>query len=199
MKTVRRISQILFLLFFFFLFLAATYPLRIKIPVDLFLRMDPLIGLSAMVSARAFVETFLWAIGVLILTIPLGRYFCGWVCPMGTTLDLTSYVFKRRAGKKYPKLKYLKYMILIFLLVGAVFSSQLFWFFDPIALFTRSIELAVWPIITLITTAIYGFAFKLFSYPDWLGKVHNFFSSTLLPDQLNFFRMSGWVLLIFLA
>ena len=148
MKTVRRISQVLFLLFFFFLFLAATYPLRIKIPVDLFLRMDPLIGLSAMVSARAFVETFLWAIGVLLLTIPLGRYFCGWVCPMGTALDVTSYVFKNKAGKSYPKLKYLKYMILIFLLVGAVFSAQLIWVFDPVALFTRSIELSVWPIIT---------------------------------------------------
>ena len=199
MKTVRRISQIIFLLFFFFLFLAATYPLRIKIPVDLFLRMDPLIGLSAMVSARAFVETFLWAVGVLLLTIPLGRYFCGWVCPMGTALDVTSYVFKNKAGKSYPKLKYLKYMILIFLLVGAVFSAQLIWVFDPVALFTRSIELSVWPIITWVSTAIFGLAFQVLSYPDWLGSVHNFFSSTLLPDQLNFFRMSGWVLLIFLA
>jgi polyferredoxin len=199
LKTIRRISQILFLLFFFFLFLSATYPLKITIPVDLFLRMDPLIGISAMVSARAWVGTFIWAIFVLALTIPLGRYFCGWICPMGTTLDVTSYIFKNKAGRSYRKLKYVKYMILFFLLVGAVFSSQLIWFLDPIALFTRSVELAVWPIVTLISTTIFGIFFQLFSYPDWLTKVHNFFSSTLLPDQLNFFRMSGWVLLIFFA
>lgn len=199
LKTLRRISQILFLLFFFFLFLAASYPLKIKIPVDLFLRMDPLIGLSAMISARAFIETFIWAIFVLALTIPLGRFFCGWVCPLGTTLDVTSFVFKNKAGRSYPKLKYIKYMILISLLIGAVFSSQLFWFFDPVALFTRSITLSIWPIITLLSSKLFGLAFQVTSFQDGLSKMHNFFSSTLLPDQLTFFRMSGWVLLIFLA
>ncbi len=199
MKTVRRITQILFLVFFFFLFLSATYPLKIAVPVDLFLRADPLIGLSVVLSARAWIGTFLWAMFALILTIPLGRYFCGWICPMGTTLDVTSYVFRNKPGKSYPKLKYLKYALLIFLLVGAVFSAQLFWFFDPIALFTRSIELSVWPVLTLISTTIFGLFFQLLSYPDWLSKIHNFFSSTLLPDQVNLFRMSGWVLLIFLA
>jgi MauM/NapG family ferredoxin protein len=199
LKTVRRITQIIFLLFFFFLFLSATYPLKIIIPVDFFLRLDPLVALSAMVSARAWVGGFIWAILALVLTIALGRYFCGWICPLGTTLDVTSYAFKNKAGKSFRKLRYLKYAILIFLLVGAVFSSQLFWFFDPMALFTRSIELAVWPLITLISTNVFGFFFKLLSYPDWLGRVFNFFSSSLLPDQVNLFRMSGWFLLIFLA
>jgi polyferredoxin len=197
LKTVRRITQILFLLFFFFLFLSATYPLKIKIPVDLFLRADPLIALSAMLSARVWIGSFIWAVFVLALTMPLGRYFCGWICPLGTSLDVTSYVFKNRPGRSYRRLRYLKYMILVFLLVGAVFSSQLFWTFDPIALFTRSVELSVWPIITLISTGIFGFFFKLLSFPDWLSSINNFFSSTLLPDQLNFFRMSGWVLVIF--
>jgi polyferredoxin/formate hydrogenlyase subunit 6/NADH:ubiquinone oxidoreductase subunit I len=199
LKILRRISQISFLLFFIFLFLVASYPLKIKIPVDLFLRMDPLIALSSIVSARAFINTFIWAFFVLALTIPLGRYFCGWVCPLGTTLDVTSFVFKNKAGKSYPKLRYVKYMILIFLLIGALFSSQLFWFFDPIALLTRSITLSVWPIITLIFGTVFGLGFRVTSLQDWLSNLQNFFSSTLLPDQLTFFRMSGWALLIFLA
>jgi len=199
LKTLRRISQIFLLLFFIFLFLIASYPLKIKIPVDLFLRMDPLIALSSMVSARAFINTFIWAFLVLALTIPLGRYFCGWVCPLGTTLDVTSYIFKNKAGRSYPQLRYLKYMVLIFLLIGALFSSQLIWFLDPIALLTRSVTLSIWPIITLISSTIFGLGFRVTSLQDWLSNMQNFFSSTLLPEQLTFFKMSGWVLLIFLA
>ena len=199
MKTTRRIVQIFLLLFFIFLFLAASYPLKIKIPVDFFLRMDPLIALSSMLSARAFIGTFIWAFFILALTIPLGRYFCGWVCPLGTTLDITSHIFKRKSGRSYPKFRYIKYSILIFLLVGALFSSQLIWFFDPIALLTRSIAISVWPIVTLASGTIFDTAFRLTFLQDFLSNMQNLFSSTFLPDELTFFRMAGWVFLIFLA
>jgi len=199
LKTTRRIVQIFLLLFFIFLFLAASYPLKIKFPIDFFLRMDPLIALSSMVSARAFIGTFIWAFLVLALTVPLGRYFCGWVCPLGTSLDVTSYIFKNKAGKRYPKLKYFKYAVLVFLLVGALFSSQLIWFLDPIALLTRSITISVWPIVTLITSTVFGFAFRFAFLQDWLSSLQNLFSSTFLPEQITFFRMSGLVLLILFA
>ena len=199
MKTIRRISQILFVLFFLLLFLSASYPLKIKFPVDFFLRMDPLLAISSLVSARAFINTFIWAFFILILTIPLGRFFCGWICPLGTTLDTVSFVFKNKTGKSYCKLRPLKYFILLFLLIGAIFSSQLVWFFDPIALTTRSLTLTIFPIVTVITNGLFSLLFNISFLQDWLIKVHGFFSATFLPGQLTFFRMSGWVLLIFLA
>lgn len=118
---------------------------------------------------------------------------------MGTTLDVTSFIFKNKVGRSYTRLKYLKYMVLVFLLAGAVFSAQLFWFFDPIALFTRSITLSVWPIITLLSSTVFDLGFRITWLQDGLSNAQNFFSSTLLPDQLMFFRMSGWILLILLA
>ncbi len=199
MKTVRRVSQIFFLLFFLLLFLSATYPLKFKIPVDFFFRLDPLLAISSMVSARAFISTFIWALFILILTIVLGRFFCGWVCPLGTTLDSVSFIFKNKAGRSYKKIKWLKYGILIFLLIGAIFSSQVVWFFDPIALIARSLTLTIFPIATLIANALFGLLFNLESLQGPLIKVQGLFSSTFLPSELTFFRMSGWVLLIFLA
>jgi len=199
LKTTRRISQIFFLLFFLLLFLSATYPLKFKIPVDFFFRMDPLLAISSMVSARAFINTFIWAFFILILTVPLGRYFCGWICPLGTTLDSVSFIFKKKAGKSYKKIRWLKYAILIFLLIGAVFSSQLVWFFDPLALLARSLTLTILPIITVITNGLLALLFDVDFLQDPLIKMQGFFSSTFLPTELTFFRMSGWVLLIFLA
>jgi polyferredoxin/Pyruvate/2-oxoacid:ferredoxin oxidoreductase delta subunit len=199
LKTIRRISQIFFLLFFLLLFFSATYPLKLKIPVDFFFRLNPLLAISSMVSARAFINTFLWAFFIVILTIFLGRIFCGWICPLGTTLDTVSFVSKNKAGKSYGKLRSLKYFILIFLLIGAIFSSQLVWFFDPLALLARSLTLTLLPIVTVITSGLFALLFNVGFLQDPLIKLQGFFSSTFLPTQLTFFRMSGWVLLIFLA
>jgi polyferredoxin len=199
LKTIRRISQVFFLLFFFLLFLSATYPLKFKIPVDFFFRLNPLLAISSMVSARALIDTFIWAFFIVILTIFLGRIFCGWICPLGTTLDTVSFVSKNKAGKSYGKLRSLKYFILIFLLIGAIFSSQLVWFFDPLALMARSLTLTLLPIVTVITSGLFALLFNVGFLQDPLIKLQGFFSSTFLPTQLTFFRMSGWVLLIFLA
>ncbi len=199
MKALRRITQIILFLFFLYLFFAASYPLTSKIPVDLFLRFDPLLALSSIISSRTFITTFIWAFLLLALTIPLGRVFCGWVCPLGTLLDLTSYVTKNKMGKSLKKLQPLKYYILFFLLVGAIFSTQLIWFLDPLAIITRSLTLSIFPIVTLLFSSIFSGLFSLGLLQDFLLKIHSLLSSTLLPEQLTFFRFSGWILLILLV
>lgn len=199
MKTLRRITQILFLLFFIYLFFIASYPLSTKIPVDLFLRADPLIAISAIVSSRAFISTFFLSLILVLITLPLGRVFCGWACPLGTSLDIFSYIFKNKAGKSLKKILSLKYYILIFLLIGAIFSSQLIWFLDPMALFTRSLTLSVFPIITGFFTLLLNLLFQFTFLQDWLSKLQLLLSSTVLPTQVNFFRMSSLILLIILV
>ena len=199
MRSLRRIAQIIFLLFFLYLFLASTYPLVTKIPVDLFLRSDPLIALSSIVSARSYIDTFVFALILLIITIPLGRYFCGWVCPLGTTLDVVSYITKNKVGKSLKKLSSLKYYLLIFLSIGILFASPLVWFLDPLSLLTRSLTLSLFPIVTLIFTQLFNLGFRMGTSQDFLANLQLFLSSTLLPTTLTFFRFSGWILLILSA
>ena len=84
----RRLIQIsLFFLFLFLLWLAA-YPLPSRIDVDLFLRLDPLVSLGSMGAARVFIPGLAWALVMLGLTAILGRVFCGYLCPLGSTLVL---------------------------------------------------------------------------------------------------------------
>jgi len=42
----------------------------------------------------------------ILLTIALGRFFCGWICPVGTILDLISTVKKRKPKLSLHSLKY---------------------------------------------------------------------------------------------
>jgi len=50
---------------------------------------DPLAGAEAILSSRTFYRPLLWSLLIpLILTILLGRVFCGWICPMNTLLEV---------------------------------------------------------------------------------------------------------------
>jgi ferredoxin-type protein NapH len=50
---------------------------------------DPLAGLEAIVSSRAFYRPLIYSLLIPIaITLILGRVFCGWICPMNTLLEL---------------------------------------------------------------------------------------------------------------
>jgi len=52
---------------------------------------------------------------------------------------------------------------------------------------------------TLIFTSIFAGLFGLTFLQDFLLRIQTSLSSTLLPEQMTFFRFAGWVLLIFLV
>lgn len=129
MRSLRRASQALSLLVFLWLFLKAGYP---------YLR---------------FVQKLLPALIILRLTIPLGRFFCGWICPLGTIIDIGDH-FIRRGNK--GKSSQWKLVLLIFLLVSSLISVQLVWFFDPIALLNRVLTTSFYPLLIYILDKIPG-------------------------------------------
>ncbi|MGR3317555.1 MAG: DUF6599 family protein [Candidatus Anammoxibacter sp.] len=57
-----------------------------------------------MIAARQIIINFWPALIVLISTIILGRYFCSWVCPFGTTIDITDKFFLQKRNKKNENL-----------------------------------------------------------------------------------------------
>ena len=68
------------------------------LPADLFFRLDPLAGIAGMIAARQIVPALLIGAAVmLVATLLLGRVWCGWLCPLGTVLDVTP----ARHSKRY--------------------------------------------------------------------------------------------------
>ncbi|MFH1438053.1 MAG: 4Fe-4S binding protein, partial [Pseudomonadota bacterium] len=198
MRNARRIVQVLFLLFFVQLFLAASYPLEPLVPVDLFLRTNPLVALSTMISSRSIITPCLWSIALILLTIPMGRVFCGWACPLGTLLDGASTLFRNKAEKNHHRLRSLKYYLLVVILIASIFTLQLTWTLDPITLITRTLTLSLFPAATMASTSIFNRLFRLDFLQDTLGQLQMKLNSTLLPDEPALFHWSGLVLLIFL-
>jgi polyferredoxin len=142
---LRRISQCAFLALFLFLLLWGTGP-------SFFLRADPLAALLNALSTRALYRGLLWSLAILLPTLFLGRFFCGWICPLGTLNHFFGNLrSERKRGRallesnRYKSWQKLKYYLLIGGLAAALAGSGILGLLDPIALAIRSFTLAVFP------------------------------------------------------
>jgi polyferredoxin len=142
---LRRISQCVFLALFLLLLFWGTGP-------SPFLRTDPLAALLNGLSTRALYRGLLWSLAILIPTLFLGRFFCGWICPLGTLNHFFGNLrSERKRGRallesnRYKPWQKLKYYILIAGLAAALLGSGILGLLDPISLAIRSFTLAVFP------------------------------------------------------
>ena len=157
---LRRISQIFFLaLFLGLLFLTSLRPsadasseIHLRAPVRLFFDWDPLVALVNALAGHALYRGLLWSLLILVPTLFFGRFFCGWICPMGTLQQwIGSWHSESKRGKqridsnRYKRWQTGKYVLLIAGLVAALTGSAAIGWFDPFSLLVRSFGLALLP------------------------------------------------------
>ncbi len=154
----RRISQGFFLALFIWLAVVATVGDRLwqlrGWPVGWILSLDPLAALGTVLATHTLFAPLLWAMGVLALTLFVGRFFCGFACPLGTLNHMTGWLARRRIGRarriadnRPGSGQRLKYLLLFFLLACAALGSLQIGLIAPLPLLTRSFDLAGLPLI----------------------------------------------------
>jgi len=163
-RNFRRLSQVLFFLIFFWLILKTNFEVNfspgsgkeiiLPYPVSIALQFSPLAALGTLLSSWTIFKGLLWSLVILIPTIFLGRFFCGWICPMGSLnhwiSEIPSERLKRKGANKiqsnrYKKYQRIKYYILFFFLGAALLGSLQIGLLDPLALLARSIGTVVLP------------------------------------------------------
>jgi ferredoxin len=147
-RTFRWIIQLFFLLMFIFFFVQTKYGLDITFQ-NLFFKFDPLIFIILSISERTIVTAALLSIFLIIGSLVFGRFFCGFICPLGTSID----IFDSCIGKKDMNLrlvKNVKYLLLIFLIIAAILGSSFVHFVDPLVIFERSFTLIAYPLISFV-------------------------------------------------
>lgn len=192
LKQVRRAVQLICLFLFLFLFRKTDYSGSdtLDYAVNIVFRMDPLV-LAAMTLAQKAVLSLLWpALIVIALTLLFGRVFCAWLCPMGTLIDISGHVIP--VGHTKTHLRYVKYVFLIIILIGAVFGFQLLGFGDPFSILVRGMAFTVDPVINFLVS---GFFDTIYSAgPQWLSNmtepVYSFLKNGILPFKQSFFLLS---------
>ncbi len=183
---LRRASQIVFLGLFLGLFLKAESGGQESLawPVDLFFRFDPLVLAARLLSFGPLVPALFWSLVFVALTFVLGRFFCGWVCPLGTTLDGTRrLLFTPRPDRGVAaRWRRGKYYLLLALLVSSAFSVNLVGLFDPLSLLYRSLTIVLYPAFGYGVERAGLVLYRLGPPVTFVSEpLYQFFKATLLP------------------
>jgi len=120
-------------------------------PGDFFFRLDPLVAIIAMFTSGALISGLMFSVIILILTFFFGRFFCGWICPLGALIDFFEWItqgYKRRERdqNRLRQLSLIKFGVLILIIAASCFSFQFVYFFDPIVIMTRFTGMILMPV-----------------------------------------------------
>ena len=120
-------------------------------PFAAFHWLDPLSAAALAISAGTFPRALLLGVGVLAATAVLGRFFCGWICPLGTLQELGAWLLLPRRKRDAIELNRWrprqgwKYAILAALLGLGLLGSAQVGLLDPLSLLARGLASGVWP------------------------------------------------------
>jgi polyferredoxin len=169
LPALRRLSQIAFLLLFVALLIftslrstsAGTAEIHLRAPVRLFFLLDPLVAITNALASHALYRGLILCLVILVPTLFVGRFFCGWICPLGTLQHFIGNMpSESKRGKqridsnRYKRWQTLKYGVLLAGLVAAFFGSMAIGWLDPFSLLVRSIGLSLLPAFNFALRAV---------------------------------------------
>lgn len=109
-------------------------------------RLSPFSMLANLISSRTFLAGSALSLILLLSSLVVGRAWCGWLCPLGTLLELFSFSkWKKRRKPLSENWRAVKYVLLITTLLAAVFSNLTLLFLDPITIAIRTLVGVVYP------------------------------------------------------
>ncbi|MBP7937463.1 MAG: 4Fe-4S binding protein [Phycisphaerae bacterium] len=156
---LRRVLQaaclVLFLYAFFYVcwpysqpFSATTLSDKQWFPAETFLLLDPLVGISTALAGRVLNwPTLGWTVGVVLLCLLVPRAFCGYLCPLGTLIDLFDWLVGRRIrrfhlspeGREGRWWIHIRYYLLVSVLGASLGGVLLSGFVAAIPVLTRGL------------------------------------------------------------
>jgi len=120
------------------------------VPADVFLVIDPLVSLSTAITARSWVWSLACAGAILLACVFIPRGFCGYLCPLGTLIDLFDWAIGRRVTRfQNPDdgwWVHIKYYVLLGTLVMALCGVLVSGFIAAIPVITRGLLMLLEPL-----------------------------------------------------
>jgi hypothetical protein len=138
-----------------------------RVAAESFLVLDPLVSLSTALAARSWVWSLTAAGAILVAAWLVPRGFCGYLCPLGTLIDLFDWSLSRRIRRFRVNRRgwwvSTKYYLLLAVLVASLGGVLLSGFVAAIPVLTRAAAFLLTPVQT-------GFARDWHQIPAWHAR-----------------------------
>ena len=194
---VQAISLFLFSLLFF---VFANYKLPEWLPADIYLRLDPLLGLSAVLSGREIIGRALWSLVLIGATLSVGRFFCAYVCPMGAAIDFLDPLFGHKKARSGPKKELIwrrvKLFLLILFLSSSIAGLTLAYLLDPLPFLTRFYTFFLYPLVITLINLFLDLFRPIFQGMGWMDLSYLHYTQPVFyMALLTFLIFSGVIIL----
>lgn len=206
-STWRAAGQTLFLLLFLILFVKTDYAGvdELNWAANLLFRIDPFLAAAAMLATRTVIALMLPALFTLGLTLLFGRFFCGWICPMGCLIDASRRLMGRTGRAvgigQQPGRRHLKYALLLFFLTAACFGLPLAGYLDPFSILVRGLTFSVQPALDHAAATFFTWTYQ--QAPAWVNAltepVYALLKQFVLPFSAKVYGLSILALSLLLA
>lgn len=194
------ISRLTFLVIFLILFINTEYrgSNEISIAANSFFRANPLVVVSYLLATWTFTMLLFPGLLMLIFSALLGRFFCGWICPLGTILDLITDKIKKTVPLKLLKTRF-KYFFLFTLLSSALFNVSITGIFDPIAILMRALAFFLYPLSGHVVKAGWAGLYNIAGENrDYIKFIYAFLKEYILPFRETFYPLAFFSFLFLL-
>ncbi len=150
--------------------------------VNLPIRLSPLSMLASLIAGHTFFRGALVGLALIILALVVGRVWCGWLCPLGSVLDLFPFTkWFRYKPKPWEWLRGLKYGFLLAILILAVLGNLTLLVTDPMTIVTRTFTLSIWPPLEHLTTLAETGLYRLPSLQNFVSKLDDLLRPVVFP------------------
>jgi MauM/NapG family ferredoxin protein len=165
--------QILSFGLFFGLMLLSVHPVPPPVPPEAFLRLDPVAMLAAWLAGAMAWSALGPVFLLLVLTAVLGRFFCGWICPLGATIDAADRRVARDGGPaSWEAWRPVKYQILAIVAAAALFGLSLAFLVAPVAVAMRFYALVIHSLLKAGAARVLSLIRPLALDADWTWVVY---------------------------
>jgi polyferredoxin/formate hydrogenlyase subunit 6/NADH:ubiquinone oxidoreductase subunit I len=199
-RRVRQAVQIISFVFFIYLIFSVVEKRSAPTLANIFFRFDPLSATASMLASRAWIPKLGLALVTVGLTILIGRAWCGWICPLGSLLEWVSFKKARNRAKMIsPKLRLVKYFLLVVSLAAALFGSLTLLALDPLAIFTRTLTTAILPGIFYAINSVEKVLYQLNFMAPLLDSFEGLVRGGILPAEQPAFAQSIAIAVLFFS
>jgi polyferredoxin len=125
----RRAAQIFFFVLFLWFCIVSTVGERWfqwrGWPVNWILQLDPLVALGTLLTTKTIYSGLLWGAATIALTVLLGRFFCGWICPFGALHQIVGWLGRRwkKHAQRVAMNQFRPAQVIIYYLLIALLSA----------------------------------------------------------------------------
>ncbi len=198
MRRLRRPVQVAALIGFVAAVLLAARPESGE-PLQWLFRLDPLTSIGRSLAGRGLAPGWLLALGFLATAFLLGRSWCGWLCPLGTVLDLLPAHRSRPGDPPVPAgWRRVKWLLLAAIVVMALFGSLTLLILDPLTLLVRALSAALWPALGWLVAQVEQVLYRVEPLQPAVAAVDAaLFGGVFRPDPA--IQVAGWLAALLLA